>query len=118
MALGNAPAEGIEQPVPAGPEHTLEPAVAQQEGALALLHRQAQHQLPQHDTSPSLAARRRREAVLRYRGRGCRTRLPVRYGGVRVVALAWTGARGVGFTSARRGVVKGPRIPKAGFDGV
>ncbi len=48
----------IEQRVAARLEHALEPAVAHEEGALAVLHRHAQHeQVPVHGTSPSLAAR-------------------------------------------------------------
>jgi len=53
MQLDRKPAQGIEQPVATGAEHALEPAVAQEEGALAVLHRQAQHQeVPEHVTSP------------------------------------------------------------------
>ena len=51
----------IEQRVAAGLEHPLEPAVARQEGALAILDRDAQReQVPVHNTSPSLAPRGRR----------------------------------------------------------
>ncbi len=46
----------IEQRVAARLEHALESAVAHQEGALAVLHRDAQYeQVPVHGTSPSLA---------------------------------------------------------------
>ena len=43
----------IEQPMTTGFEHALEPAVARQQRALAILHRQRLHQqMPGHDTPP------------------------------------------------------------------
>jgi len=49
--LGCALARRIEQTVAAGFENPLEPAVTRQEGALAILHRHAQHQnRPGHGT--------------------------------------------------------------------
>src|SRR6202012_2010323 len=48
----------IEQAVTSGLEHALQPAVARQQSALAILHRQLRHQqMPGHGTPPSLAFR-------------------------------------------------------------
>ncbi len=72
----------IEQGVAARLEHPLEPAVARQEGTLAVLHRHAQHQQgPVHNTSPSLAARDDRTTWLQFRGCGSRTRASRKDGG-------------------------------------
>ena len=82
VQLDREAAQRVEQPVAARAEHSLEPAVAHEEGALAVLHRQAQHQkVPVHGTSPSLAARQRREAGLQSRGLGSGRALPVRTAG-------------------------------------
>ena len=74
----------IEQRVAAGLEHPLEPAVARQEGALAVLDRDAQReQVPVHNTSPSLArAAGAAETGLQFsRGLGSGRALPGRTAG-------------------------------------
>jgi hypothetical protein len=68
-------AQRVEQPVAAGREHALQPAVAGQEAALAVVDRHAQHhQMPVHGTSPSFAARQGRAAELR-RARAPKSRI-------------------------------------------
>ncbi len=58
VQFGGQIAGRVEQRMAARLEHPLDPAVARQEGALAVLDRHAQRQ--HHGTSPSLAARQRR----------------------------------------------------------
>ncbi len=56
--LGRKLAPRIEQAVTAGFEHALKPAVARQQGALAILHRHMQHQeMPGHGKPPSFTLR-------------------------------------------------------------
>jgi len=78
VQLDRQAAQRVEQPVPAGSEHLLEPTVAHEEGALAVLHCHAQHhKVPIHNTSPSLAPRQDREAGLQFAKWGPDARLPL-----------------------------------------
>ena len=66
----------VEQGVAARLEHLLEPAVAHQEGALAVLHRHAQHNRCRFMAHLLLGFRRCRKPGFVRRGCGFRTRLP------------------------------------------
>ena len=73
---------GIEQTVAARFEHALEPAVARQQGALAVLYRYMQHQQrPVHGTSPSIALRPAAGRLASGSRTGSRARLPDRTAG-------------------------------------
>ncbi len=76
-------ARRIEQRVAAGLEHPLEPAVARQEGALAILHRHAQRQKGTGSQHVSFVGRRgsAAQAWLQFRGSGFRTRTSRENGG-------------------------------------
>ena len=75
MDLDRERAQRVEHAVAAGLEHPLEPAVARQEGALAVLYRHAQHQkMPVHGTSPSLAAGSAARPGFSFTRTGIRTR--------------------------------------------
>jgi hypothetical protein len=50
MELDGELAQRIDETVAARLEHLLETAVAREEGALAVLHRYAQHEVPLHGT--------------------------------------------------------------------
>ena len=81
VQLGRERAPRVEQRVAARLEHTLEAAVAREEGALAILHGHAQDkQMPRHGTSPSLPSRMA-TALLHFEESEARTRLPVRQAG-------------------------------------
>ena len=90
MQFDRKPAQGIEQPAATGAERALEPAVAQEESALAVLHRQAQHQeVPEHVTSPYGSRAIRAASSIEDRTRASRKRRRASSAFTRVCDALW-----------------------------
>src|SRR5262249_55601414 len=87
-------AQRIENAVAARIEHPLEPAVAREEGTLAVLHGHAQHhEMPVHGTSPVSPRGTAGRHCFVTRTSGFRTRLPVWAAGRGLSSRGTEGAR-------------------------